>query len=325
MKAIVRDDYGSASVLKFEDIDRPAPEDDEVLVRVRASSLNRGDRYAMQGTPWIMRLILGLSRPKKRGMGQDFAGDIVEVGKAVTDVRPGQAVYGEVDFGDTWAEYACIPAALVAPKPKSLSYAQAAAVPVAGLTALQGLRTHAKVTKGQRVLINGATGAVGTFAVQIAKALGAADVVGVCSERHIDLVHSLGADHVIPYESEDFLACGRTFDVFFDVVGNRSLRRCCKLLHPSGVYVSVGAPEGGRVLGPARRLFGIRFLAMFVKPKIASYTAKANRDDLVLLTELIESGSITPAIDHEFPLAQTADAMRHLITAHPASKLVLTI
>lgn len=325
MKAIVRDAYGSPDVLRLEEIDRPVPGDDEVLLRVRASSLNRADRYMLQGTPMPMRLMLGLLGPKKRGLGMDFAGDVVEVGRGVTDVQPGDAVYGQVDLGETWAEYACVPAAVVAPKPSNLTYEQAGAIPVSAFTALQGLRDKGRIGAGHRVLINGATGAVGTFAVQIARALGAAEVTGVCSERNLELVRSLGADHVIPYEAEDFLACGRTFDLLFDVVGNRPLRACCGVLEPEGTYLLVGAPEGGRWLGPIGTLMAVQLAAPFVKQRVKSFVGKSSRPDSLTLTEWIESGQLTPAIDRQFPLADTADALRYLVEGRPASKVVISV
>lgn len=325
MKAIVRDTYGPPEVLELVEVERPVPGDDEVLLRVRASSLNRGDRYVMQGTPWALRLATGLRKPKKRGLGMDFAGDVEAVGSRVNDVQPGEAVYGQLDLGEMWAEYACVPASLVAPKPSNLTYEQAGAVGAAAFTALQGLRDKKRGGTGRSVLINGATGAVGTFAVQIAKALGAEEVTGVCSERNVELVRSLGADHVIPYEHEDFLACGRTFDTLFDVVGNRPLRACCKLLERGGTYVAVGAPEGGRWLGPGRRLLGVQLQALFVRPRVKLFTGTPNRPDLLVLTEMIESGKLTPSIDRRFELAETARAMRYLVEGRPPSKVVITM
>jgi NADPH:quinone reductase-like Zn-dependent oxidoreductase len=323
MKAVVRDAYGPPDVLKVEETDRPVPGDHEVLLRVRASSLNRGDRYVMEGIPFPFRLALGLFRPKQRGLGMDFAGEVEEVGSRVTDLRPGDAVYGQQDLGRTWAEYVCVPASLVAPKPSNLTYEQAAAVPVSAFTALQGLRDHGGVEAGRTVLINGATGAVGTFAVQIAKALGA-EVTGVCSERNVELVRSLGADHVIPYETEDFTACGRQFDVLFDVVGNRPLRACRRVLQPKGTFLPVGGPAG-RWLGPLVSLMAARFQAPFVSQRVVLFTGTPNRPDLLVLTELIESGKVTPAIDRQFELTEIVEAMRYLIEGRPASKVVITV
>ncbi len=325
MKAIIRESYGSADVLQLVDTDRPNPHDDEVLIRVRGSSINRGDRYVMQGSPLPMRAMLGLFGPRQPGLGMDFSGEVVEVGSAVTNVNPGDAVYGQVDLGQTWAEYACVPANLVAPKPSNLTREQAGAVAASAFTALQGLRDQGHVQAGTRVLINGSTGAVGTFAVQIARALGAGEITAVCSERNRDLVLSLGADTVIPYETEDYLACGRTFDVMFDVVGNHSLRANARLLEPDGIYVSVGAPEGGFVLGPLLPLMAVHVFAPFVTPRVGTFTGTPNRPDLLVLTEMIEAGQLTPSIDRTFDLADTAEAMRFQIEDRPAGKVAIRI
>jgi len=325
MKAIVRDEYGAPEVLKLEEVNRPVPKDDEVLVRVRASSLNRADLYGIQGFPMLLRLAMGLFKPRVRGVGLDFAGDIVEVGALVDDLQPGEPIYGQASVGQTWAEYVCVPASLTAPKPKTLSYEQAAAVPLSALTALQGLRNQGQVTEGTSALINGATGAVGTFAVQIAKALGAREVTAVCSERNVELVRSLGADHVIPYESEDLLACDRKFDLFFDGVGNRPLRACLGLLNATGIFVASGAPDTGRWLGPVKRTLSVLTQAVFVPQKVKVFVGTPNQADLLTLTELIESGKVTPAIDRVFPLEETPDAVRYLIEGRPSSKVVLKV
>jgi NADPH:quinone reductase-like Zn-dependent oxidoreductase len=323
MKAIVRDAYGPPDVLKLEEIDRPVPSDDEVLLRVRASSLNRADRYLMQGTPMPIRLVSGLFKPKKRGLGLDFAGDVEEVGSRVADVNPGDAVYGQQDMGEVWAEYACVPASLVAPKPSNLTYVQAAAVPLSGFTALQGLRDQGRVEAGQTVLINGSTGAVGTFTVQIAKALGA-EVTAVCSERNMEFVRRLGAEHVIPYETEDFLDCGRQFDVLFDVVGNRPLRACRRVMKPKAIFVMAGSPEDGW-LGPIGPMMAKLAQGPFVSQRVTTFVGTPNRADLLVLTELIESGKVTPAIDRQFELAEIVDAMRYLVEGRPPSKVVISV
>ncbi len=323
MRAIVRDAYGPPDVLRVEEIARPVPRDDEVLLRVRASSLNRGDRYLMQGRPAPIRLMSGLFSPSKRGMGMDFAGDVVEIGSGVSEVRIGQAVYGQLDFGEIWAEYACVPASLVAPKPHNLTYEQAAAIPISGLTALQGLRNQGRVGPGQSVLINGSTGAVGTFAVQIAKALGA-EVTAVCSERNVGLVRSLGADHVIPYETEDFTACERRFDVMFDVVGNRSLSQCRRVLKAKGTLVPVGGPEEG-LLGAMGPLLAVLIQAPFISQRVTPFVATADRSDLLTLSEWIEAGIVAPAIDRQFPMAEIAEAMNYLMHGRPPSKVVISV
>lgn len=323
MQAVVRDTYGSPDVLRFETIARPTPGPDEVLVRVRASSLNRADRYRLEGIPAPIRLVSGLFKPRTRGLGMDFAGDVAAVGGRVTDLKPGDAVYGDASFGEMWAEYGCVSASQVAPMPSNLTCEQAAAVPLSGTTALQGLRDFGRVTPGQSVLINGATGAVGTFAVQIARALGA-DVTAVCSQRNLQLVRELGAEHVIAYETEDYTACGRQFDVLFDVILNHTLRESCRVLKPGGVYLPVGGPEG-RWLGPVAPLMAAMLQAPLVRPRVASFTAEANRADLEALTALIEAGAVTPAIDRTFPLAEIADAMRYLVDGHPPSKVVISM
>ena len=325
MRAIVRDVYGSPDVLKLEEVDRPAPKDDEVLVRMRASAVNRGDRYTLLGTPALLRLATGLFSLRKRGMGMDFAGVVEEVGAKVAGVAVGDEVYGQVDFGETWAEYACVPAKLVAPKPRNATFEQAGAVGAAGMTALQGLRDQGHVGRGTRVLINGATGAVGSFAVPIAKALGAERVVAVCSQRNLEFVTARGADRAIPYETEDFVQCGETFDVLFDVVGARTLRESCCVLEPKGIYVSVGGPEGGGFLGPAGPLVKKVLASPFVSQRFKSYVSATNRADLEVLTKWIESGSLTPAVDRTFDLADAAEAMRYAAEGHPASRVVITM
>jgi NADPH:quinone reductase-like Zn-dependent oxidoreductase len=323
MKAIVRDNYGLPGVLRTEEIDCPTPDRDEVLVRIRASSLNRADRYTMQGIPLPIRLVMGLFKPKKRGMGMDFAGDVEAVGKGVTQVHPGAAVYGQVDFGETWAEYACIPVSMMAPKPANLTYEQAASVPLAAITALQGLRDHGELKSGQSVLINGASGAVGSFAVQIAKALGAV-VTGVCSQRNLELARSLGADHMVAYESEDFCALDCQFDVMFDIVGNRPLSVCRRVLKAKAIYLPVGGPVEG-LMGPMTHLLTVMFQAPFVSQRVVMFNAKPNRDDLLVLTEMIESGKVVPVIDRQFKLDEIAEAMRYLMEGRPTAKVVISV
>jgi len=323
MKAIVRDSYGPPSVLRLEEIDRPVPRDGEVLLRVRASSVNRADRYFMEGVPAIVRLACGLSRPGRRGLGQDFAGDVEAVGSNVSDFKPGDAVFGHVDNGEMWAEYACVPASQAAPKPANLAYEEAAALPLAGLTALQGLRNQGRVEAGKRVLINGATGGVGMFAVQIAKALGA-EVTGVCSARNADFVRSLGADHVIEYDSEDFTASGRRFEVLFDVAGNRPFAACCKVLEPRGTYVLVGGPQG-RWLGVASSLMAVMAQVAFASQRVKMCTETANRADLLELARLVEEGRLVSAIHCQFALCDAAEAIEFVDRERPPSKLVIAV
>jgi NADPH:quinone reductase-like Zn-dependent oxidoreductase len=324
MRAAVRDRYGPPElVLRLDDTDPPVPRDDEVLLRMRASSLNRGDRYALEGIPMPFRFVLGLLRPKSRGLGMDFAGEVLEVGSAVDDVSPGDEVFGQVDFGETWAELACVPANLTAPMPRGMTFEQAAAIPVAGFTALQGLRDASQLAAGQSILLNGSTGAVGCFAVQIAKALGA-EVTAVCSARNAELVRALGADEVIPYEERSFLDCERRFDVLFDIVGNHSAWACRKVLKESGTFTSVGGPEG-RWLGPTAHLVGARLAGAFMSQRVASFTGTPNKPDLLALTELIEAGELRAEVSATYPLEQIADALRFLKEGRPAGKVVITM
>ena len=290
---------------------------------MRASSLNRADRYVIEGIPLPMRLMLGLFRPRQRQLGMDFSGEVLQLGSRVTDFRVGDAVYGQQDLGKAWAEYVCVPASVVAPKPENLSHVQAAAVPLAGLTALQGLRDAAELKPGQSILINGATGAVGTFAVQIAKALGA-EVAAVCGARNVALVEQLGADVVIPYETEDFLACGRTFDVIFDIVGNRSLLACRKVMKRKATFVPVGGPSGFW-FGPVWALLSANVLGLFLSQRVRSFVGTPNRADLVELAALIESGDVTPAVDREFELAELPEAMRYLVHGRPNAKVAIRV
>ena len=314
VKAIVRDTYGSTDVLRLEEIDRPIPGDDEVLIRIRASSLNRADRYTLEGVPAPIRLFSGLFRPKKRGLGMDYAGDVEEVGSQVTDYKPGDAVYGEADR-EVWAEYACVPMRLASRMPSNLTYEQAAPPPPPPPTPLQGLRDFGRLEAGQEVLINGATGAVGPFAVQVAKALGAR-VTAVCGQRNVELVRSLDADYVIPYETEDFTSRDDSFDIVFDVIGNHRPRACRRIMKDKGIFVVVGGPEG-RWLGPISSLLGAIAQAPFISQQVVTYTATPNRADLEVLTEMIESGKITPVIDRSFRLEEVAEALRYLVEAPP--------
>lgn len=324
MRAIVRDRYGPGEqVLQLVDLPRPSPAADEVLVRVRATSLNRGDRYTVEGIPLPFRMMLGPFRPRARQLGMDFAGDVVEIGASVQDVAVGDAVYGQQDLGSTWAEYASIPASLVAPKPTDLTYVEAAAVPVSAFTALQGLRDAGGLQPGQRVLLNGSTGAVGTFAVQIARALGA-EVTAVCSERHLDLVRDLGADTVIPNERQDFLEAGGTFDVVFDIVGNHGLLAYRRIMAPGGTFVPVGGPSGFW-LGPAGHLLRTQLLRPFVRQRVRSFVGTPNRPDLLALTELIEAGKLRPSIERVFELAELPEAMRYLVHGRPGAKVAIEV
>ncbi|MEZ5141825.1 MAG: NAD(P)-dependent alcohol dehydrogenase [Acidimicrobiales bacterium] len=323
MQAIVRREYGSAQVLELTDADRPVPEDDQVLVRVRASSVNPYDWHAMTGLPQFMRLMTGLRRPKVAALGADLAGVVEEVGPAVHDLRPGDEVFGEVEEG-AFAEYVGAAADVVAPKPAGLTFEQAAAVPMAGVTALQALRDHGRVRPGHAVLVNGASGGVGTFAVQLARHLGA-EVTGVCSTRNVELVRSLGAAEVVDYTRDDFTRGGPRYDVILDLIGNRSTRECRRVLAPKGVYIaSFGQPEH-RVLGPLGRLAGMLVVSPFVGHTLTTFVSKPNRPDLVLLADLLERDEVTPVIDRTVALGDLADAMAHVAAGHARGKVVVTI
>jgi NADPH:quinone reductase-like Zn-dependent oxidoreductase len=323
MKAAVRDRYGSPDVVELREIERPAPADDEVLVRVRAASVNAADWYGMTGTPYVGRAAMGLRKPKSNRLGTDFAGKVEAVGKDVTQFRPGDEVFG----GRTgaFAEYVCVREdRAVVPKPANVTFEQAAAVGVAGLTALQGLRDKGQLQPGQKVLINGASGGVGTFAVQIAKALGA-EVTAVCSTRNVDLVRSLGADQVIDYTREDFTRSDRRYDLMFDVAGSRSWSECRRVLNPQATLVIVGAPKGNRLIGPLSRIVRLRVASLRSRQKAVFFIAKFNKPDMAVLRDLLEAGKVTPVIDRRYELSEIADALRYLGEGHAQGKVVLTV
>jgi len=323
MKAIVRDSYGSPDVLKLEDVDTPTVEDDSVLVRVRAASLNAYDWHIMRGAPLLARVGEGLRAPKTRGLGIDLAGEVEAVGKDVTGVRPGDAVFGGA-LG-AFAQYVRVKPRSIVLKPSNISFEQAAASSMAGRTALQGLRDKGQLKPGQRVLINGAGGGVGTFAVQIAKALGG-EVTAVCGTHNVELIRSLGADRVIDYTREDFTRCGQRFDLILDIAANRSLASCVRVLAPDGTLVVVGAAGSGRRVGPiVLRVLGASVRSRLGRQRIAMFIAKSAREDLIVLTELVEAGKLTPVIDRTYPLSQTAAAMRYLEQGHSRGKVVLTV
>ena len=323
MRAIVYDKYGPPDVLELKEIDQPTVKDDDVLVRVRAASLNPYDWHFMTGLPYVARLSFGLLKPKVKGLGADLAGTVAAVGKNVTRFRPGDEVFGEVATG-ALAEYVCAPQDTTVLKPANLTFEEAAAVSMGALTALQGLRDHGRIDSGQQVLINGASGGVGTFAVQIAKSFGA-DVTGVCSTRNVDLVRSIGADRVVDYTREDFTQRGRCFDLMFDNVGNRSLSECRSVLKPRGIYLaSFGQPEN-LWLGPTARLLKMMVLAPFVSQKLMTFVAAPKAQDLLLMKELLEAGKVTPVIDRTYRLSEVPDAMRYLAEGHAQGKVVITV
>jgi NADPH:quinone reductase-like Zn-dependent oxidoreductase len=324
MKAIVQDRYGSPDVLELRDVEMPAIGDNDVLVRVHAAAVNALDWHYMRGDPYVARPSMGLRGPKVRIRGRDFAGRVEAVGEGVDRFRPGDEVFGEAD--GAFAEYVSAPDDAVDTKPANLTFDQAAAVPLAGNTALIGLRDVARVRPGQRVLINGASGGVGTFAVQIAKWLGA-DVTGVCSARNADMARSIGADQVIDYASEDFTRSGRRYDVVFDLVGNRSLTECRRALTPDGTLVlsGGGVSEGGSFLGPLALFVKALLLSRFVHQRLLQLTEKPSRENLAALRDLIESGTVTPVVDRTYPLSDVPEAIRYLEVEHARAKVVITV
>ena len=323
MRAIVRDTYGSPDVLELQEIDKPDVTEDELLVRVRAASVNPVDWHSLTGTPYIVHLQDGLRTPKSNRLGVDFAGQVEAVGTNVTQFRPGDEVFGARN--GAFAEYVCVREdRAVVPKPANLTFEQAAAVPIAALTALQGLRDKGHLQPGQKVLINGASGGVGTFAVQIAKALGA-EVTGVCSTRNVDLVRSLGADHVIDYTQEDFTRSDQRYDLMLDIAGSKSWSECRRILNPQAILVIVGGPKTNRLIGPVSHLVKVRLAALRSSQKVVFFLAKMNKADMVVLRELLEAGEVTPVIDRRYELSEIADALRYLGEGHAQAKIVVTV
>ena len=323
MKAIVQDEYGSSEVLVLEEIDKPVAKDDEVLVRVHAASVHPGDWLLMTGRPLLFRPGFGLRKPKKRVPGFDFAGTVEAVGKNAKEFRPGDEVFGDAGNGSC-AEYVSVSEEKVALKPVNLTPTQAAVVPVSGVTALRGLRDAAKVRPGQHVLINGASGGVGTFAVQIAKALGA-EVTGVCSAKNVEMVQSIGADHVIDYTKEDFTKGGERYDVILDNVANHSLADCRRALTCEGILLTNNGTAGNRWIGPLGRMAVAATLSLFVSKQKPPFYAPVRKRDLIDLKEMIESGQITPVIERTFSLNETAEAMGHVGEGHARGKVVITV
>jgi NADPH:quinone reductase-like Zn-dependent oxidoreductase len=315
-------------VLEFREVPQPEPGPGEVLVRVHAAALNAYDWHILRGDPKLARLAdrstFGRTGPRHPIVGRDFAGRVEAVGADVGGVKPGDDVFGDA-FG-TFAEYVCAKETAVATKPERLSYAEAAAMPQAGITALVGLRDSGQVQAGQRVLINGASGGVGTFAVQIGKAMGA-EVTGVCSSRNVDLVRSLGADHVVDYTRDDFTRSGQRYDVVFDLVANRSIRDLRRALTPTGTIVLSGGGvfEGGSFFGPMGLLIQANVVRPFIRQRLARLVTIPATAELVALRDLVDAGSVTPSIEASYPLAQAADALRQLETEHARAKLVLTV
>ncbi len=324
MKAMVNTKYGPPDVLELTEVERPTPKDDEVLLKVHAASVNPADWHLLRGDPYIARLQLGLRYPKTRVLGCDVAGRVEAVGKNITTLQPGDEVFGSPfmhGFG-AFAERVSVSEDLLAPKPTNLSFEQVAAVPLAASTALQGLRDHGGIEPGHKVLIVGASGGVGTFAVQIAKSFDA-EVTGVCSTRNVGLVRSLGADRVIDYTREDFARSGQKYDLVFQLAGTRSPSECRRVLTSKGTLVQISGDSDGRWIGPMDRIIKALVLSPFVSQKMASFTVKPNKEDLRFLTELIESGKLTPVIDRTYSLSETPEAIRYLESGHARGKVVI--
>ncbi|MEO8475865.1 MAG: NAD(P)-dependent alcohol dehydrogenase [Actinomycetota bacterium] len=324
MKAIVQDRYGSADVLEFRDIEEPVVGEDDVLVRVHAAGAGPDVWHLMTGMPYMARPMIGLRRPRIAVRGWDVAGTVEAVGANVTDVRPGDEVMGTAEKG-SFAELAVTPAAKLVPKPATLSLEQAAAIPISGATALRAVRDAGKVQPGQSVLVIGASGGVGSLAVQIAKASGAT-VTGVCSTAKADLVRSIGANEVIDYTREDFADGSRRWDLIVDTAGRRPLSQLRRALTPKGTLVIVGGDGGGRWTGGFfRGVLRAPLVSLFVGQRMGGLATKVAREDLVTLTELIEAGTLAPVIDRTYPLIEAPDAIRYLAQGHAAGKIVVTV
>ena len=319
MKAIVRTNYGSADVLHLKEIDKPAPKENEVLVKIQAAAVNPLDKYFMRGTPFFIRFVSGLLKPKNKILGADFSGQVEAVGENVTQFQPGDEVYGDIHNGG-FAEYACVPQKLMVLKPANASHNETAAIPVAGLTAVQILRDQMQIKPGHKILINGASGGVGTYAVQIAKHY-AAEVTGVCSSRNVEMVRSLGADKVFDYTLEDFTLNGELYDHILDNVGNRSISELKRILAPNGIYLL-------NAFSP-RLMLQLAFQSGKSKnggqDMRNSDVAKAIQSDLEFLKELFEAGKIISIIDKVYPLAETPEAVRHLEGGHARGKIIISM
>ncbi len=318
MKAIVYDRFGPPEVLRYEEVEKPTPKADEVLIRVRAASLNPLDWRLMRGGPPIVRMIFG--NPRGRRPGHDVAGQVESVGRNVSSFKPGDAVFGGAE--GSCAEYVCAPQAKLARKPEQLTFEQAASLPVAGLTALQSLRDWGKLQPGHTVLINGAAGGVGTFAVQIAKAF-AAEVTGVCSTRNLEMLRSLGADHVIDYSREDFTRGRQRYDVLLDNIGNHTITACRRVVAPHGKYLMAGGPR--QIVPLLTRALKVLFRAHVLRQNVVFFVAKLSRDDLTELAQLVLSGKVNPIIDRIYPLNAVPEAIQYLEDGHARGKVVITL
>jgi NADPH:quinone reductase-like Zn-dependent oxidoreductase len=322
MRAILCERYGSPDVLELREIDKPAVGDDDVLVQVHASSVNPLDWHVVTGTPFIARLTDGLRKPKNSALGVDLAGRVEAVGRNVRRFQPGDEVFGAKR--GAFAEYVLAPENLLVQKPANLGFDQAAAAPVAAVTALQAVRDKGRVQPGQKVLINGAGGGVGTFAVQIAKSFGA-EVTGVCSTTKVDLVRSIGADHVVDYTREDFTRSGERHDVMLDIAGSRSFSEFRRVLEPTATVVVIGGPRKNRLLGPLSHAIKVRLASLGRSQTAGFYLSTMENDELVALRELFDAGNVTPVIGRRYGLSEVPDALRYLGEGHARGKVIITV
>jgi NADPH:quinone reductase-like Zn-dependent oxidoreductase len=322
VKAIVYHQYGAPAVLQCEEIEKPVAGDDEVLIKVRAASVNPLDWHFMRGVPYLVRIAAGLRRPKITRLGVDVAGEVEAVGRNVTQFKPGDEVFGSCR--GAFAEYVCTSESALVVKPENMTFEQAASVPVAVFTALQGLRDRGQIKPGQKVLINGAAGGVGTLAVQIAKWFGA-DATGVCSTRNVDMVRSIGADRVIDYTQDDFTKSGQRYDLIFDCVGNHSLSACRRVLDPKGAYIVVGGPSSRWMIGLLARLIKMVALSRLSSQSLVMVLAKSSKEDLTLIRELMGAGKVTPVIDRRYGLCEVPEAIRYLEEGHARGKVVIAL
>jgi NADPH:quinone reductase-like Zn-dependent oxidoreductase len=337
MKAAVCSRYGPPEVVQILDVEKPAPKDNEVLIKVRAASVNPLDGGSMKGRPYIVRIMTGLRKPKISRPGVDVAGQVEAVGRNVTQFKPGDKVFGvcisdpQASGAGVWmhrqgafAEYVCAPESTLVMKPDNVAFEQAASVPVAAFTALQGLRDKGQIQPGQKVLINGAAGGVGTFAVQIAKSSGA-EVTGVCSTRNVDMVRSIGSDHVIDYTRENFAKRGQRYDVIFDCVGNHSLSAVRGVLNPKGILLMVGDLSGRGMVGLLARVITATVWSRFVSQKMVTFLARPNKGDLIVMHDLMKAGKVIPVIDRRYSLSEVPEAIRYLEKRHAQGKVVIAL
>ncbi len=320
MKAAVYRSYGPPEVMRIEEVEKPIPTENEILVKVYASSVNPAEWYTVTGLV-LGRIGNGLFKPKETRLGTDYAGVVEAVGKGVTEFKPGDEVFGARN--GAFAEYVCA-RNFVIPKPAAITFEQAGGVAIAAMTALQGLRDHGQLQAGQKVLINGASGGVGTFAIQVAKALGA-EVTGVCSPHNVELTRSLGADHVIDYTKEDFTRNGKRYDLLLDIAGSRSWYECKRVLNPKANLVIVGGPKSNRWIGPLGHVIGVRLAALGASQKVVFFVAKFKREDFMFLNDMFERGQVKPVVDRTYPLNEISKAMRYLGTGHAKGKIIVTM